>query len=164
METILTLIFVSALLIGSLVTYQHKRVKIRRFVLSEQWYPSINLQLSLEKKQGKISHVILHITALKSIDINKIKIELINRKREFNYYNLEEKKLIKQAGKNLSNKEFISYKIEYLELKNLLEQGELPFRTFRFVVIDKLGKTYKTHELGLNKKWELMRPDSGNYN
>ncbi|MFA5420005.1 MAG: hypothetical protein WC341_16245, partial [Bacteroidales bacterium] len=64
----------------------------------------------------------------------------------------------------LKPKDVFDYRIEYKQLTELLENGELPFRTFRYVVTDQIGRKYKTHELGLNKKWQLLRPDSGNYN
>jgi len=164
METIISLVVLVILIAASLVTYHHKRVKTRQFLLSEQIYPALTLSVIVEKFQTNITHVVLRMKALESLEITAVSMELINRKREFNHYDLTKEGLISEPLNKLQPKDIQSIKLDYPELKNLLENGELPFRTFRFVVTDKTNRKFKSHELGLNKKWQMLRMDSGNYN
>jgi len=164
METIISLVVMGLLIAASLVTYHHKRVKTRQFLLSEQIYPALTLSVIVEKFQTNISHVVLSIKAIESVEITGISMELINRKREFNHYDLTKEGLITEPRIVLQPKDNQIIKLDYPTLKNLLENGDLPFRTFRFVVTDKTNRKFKSHELGLNKKWQLLRMDSGNYN
>ncbi|MDP2724455.1 MAG: hypothetical protein Q8O72_17010 [Bacteroidales bacterium] len=164
MESIYAYLFIGLVLALSLITYRYKRIKVRTYLLSEQQYPRLVLSLHIEKHMGKISANILRVKVLEDMTIEHISLELINKKRELNYYNLVNLKLVTGIPTDLKSKNEFDYRIEYSQLTELLENGELPFRTFRYVVTDQIGRKYKTHELGLNKKWQLLRPDSGNYN
>ncbi len=164
METIISLVVMSLLIAASLVTYHHKRVKTRQFLLSEQIYPAVIMSVIVEKFQANITHVMIQIKALETVDMVGISIELINRKREFNHYDLIREGLIQTPLTSMLPHDIQTIKIDYPTFKNLLETGDLPFRTFRFVATDKTNRKFKSHELGLNKKWQLLRMDSGNYN
>ena len=164
METIISYVFIGLVLIISLITYRYKRIKIRQYVLSEQLYPMLVFSLYIEKHLGKIAANILQIKTLDDITIEKICLELIDKRREFHYYDLKEHQLVTDVPMRIKSNHSFQYRIDYKQLTELLEKGGLPFRTFRFVVTDQIGRKYKTHELGLNKKWQLFRPDSGNYN
>jgi len=164
METIISLVVLSLLIAASLVTYHHKRVKTRQFLLSEQIYPAVRLSVIVEKFQSNITHVMIQLMALEPVNLVDISIELINRKREFNHYDLISEGLILKPIENMLPNDIQTIKIDYPAFKNLLETGDLPFRTFRFVATDKINRKFKSHELGLNKKWQLLRMDSGNYN
>jgi hypothetical protein len=164
METVITLIVLGIIIAASWMTYQHKRVKNRQFLLSEQIFPSLILSVIIEKFQNNITHVIIRIKALDQLQINGLSLELINKKREFNHYNLIAKGLTPPLNSRLNANSTTDIKIDYEQMKQLLENGDLPFRTFRFVIADHTDKKFKSHELGLNKKWQLLRPDSGNYN
>ncbi len=164
METIISLVVLGLLITASLVTYRHKRIKTRQFLLSEQIYPALTLSVIVEKFQTNITHVVLRIKAIEEVQITGISLELINRKREFNHYDLAKEGLITHPLTKFQPKDIQAIKLDYATLKNLLENGDLPFRTFRFVATDKTNRKFKSHELGLNKKWQLLRMDSGNYN
>lgn len=164
MESIITYLIIGLVAIVSLITYRWKRVKVRQYLLSQQPYPALILELHIEKHLGKVSATLLKIIALEDLTIDHVMLELINKDRQFNYYDLMEHGLVDRTEIKIKRGEFFIYRIEYKLLTTLLETGEHPFRTFRFVLSDKIDKKYKTHELGINKKWQLLRPDSGNYN
>ncbi len=164
METFLALFFIAFLIVGAVMTYRHKKIAVKQFLISENIYPQLVIGIYVEKTKGKLSAVKVQIKGIESLILEKLQLELITRKREFNYYDLSDKNLVDSLPHKLNEKHSKEFSINYSGLKSLLEQGELPFRTFRFVVTDTNGKTYKSHELGLDKKWQIMRPDSGHYN
>jgi hypothetical protein len=132
--------------------------------MSEQHYHGVNLQVKIKKEQGTISDILLTISTKEELEIQQFNVELITKKREINHYDL---KLIDNSI-NLPHKlnSSTSYELDlnFAEFKNLLSEGELPFRTFRFVIKTSSNKAYKSHELGFNKRWIIYRPDSGTYN
>ena len=164
METFLALFFIAFLIVGTVMTYRHKKIAIKQFLISENTYPQLVIGIYVEKTKGKLSAVKVQIKGIETLTLNKLKLELITRKREFNYYDLSETHLVDGLPQKLNKQHSTEFSISYSDLKNLLEQGQLPFRTFRFVATDSTGKPYKSHELGLDKKWQIMRPDSGHYN
>lgn len=164
METIITLIVIGVLIAASVMTYQYKKVKTRQFLLSEQLYPSNILSVFIQKFQNNITHIIIQLKAIEKIHVVELSIELINKKREFNYYDLNKEGLIAESDVSINAEETFKFTFDYDKFKSLLENGELTFRTFRFIITDDSGKKYKSHELGLNKKWQLLKPDSGTYN
>ncbi len=164
METTITLIVFGVLIAASVMTYKYKKVKTRKFLLSRQLYPSTILSVYIQKFQNNITHIIIQTKAIEKTTVTGLSVELINKKREFNYYDLQKEGLISDSVVVINAEETVDFKFDYDKFKALLADGDLSFRTFRFFITDETGKKYKSHELGLNKKWQLLRPDSGTYN
>ncbi len=164
METILTLLLIGLLIAGSLIAYKHRKTGKKQYLLSENIFPQLVLGIYVQKTNGKLSGIIVRLKALEDEIIKKVQLELITRKRDFGYYDMLENKLIDRLPLSINKHHSTDMVIAYSDLKNLLEDGDLPFLTFRFVVTNENGKPFKSHELGLNKKWQIMRPDSGHYN
>lgn len=163
MESTISYIVIILLIIISIYTYNKRKTRINIFSLSIQKYPQIILNIKINKYKGKITDIILEQNSNNNITIVNTKVELISKKREFNYYELT----------NISNTavpytlkagESRSTSIPLESFKSLLMDGEHPFRTFRFMITDASGKNYKSHELGFDKKWIIYKPDSGHYN
>ena len=89
--------------------------------------------------------------------MNDIKIELISAKREFNYYSLRSLISTKSLPTKLYKNTQIEFLIPFEEFRTLLMDGEHPFRTFRFIAISDKGKSYKSHEMGFDKKWIIWK-------
>ena len=98
------------------------------------------------------------------MNLNDIKIELISAKREFNYYSLESLKSTNSFPTKLEKNTTVEFLILFEEFRTLLMDGEHPFRTFRFIAVSDKGQSYKSHEMGFDKRWVIYRPDSGTYN
>ncbi|MFA5420227.1 MAG: hypothetical protein WC341_17370, partial [Bacteroidales bacterium] len=94
MESIYAYLFIGLVLALSLITYRYKRIKVKTYLLSEQLYPRMVLSLHIEKHMGKVSANILRVKVLEAMTIAHISLELINRKRELNYYDLDDLKLV----------------------------------------------------------------------
>jgi len=164
MESTVTYIIITVIMVLVITVYNFKKKQIRYYLLSLQHYPELDLSINIQKTQGKISAIVMRILANRPIVINNIKVELISKKRDFNYYSLH--KLI--DGNNLPNKLEKDSEFEYIipfdSFKSLLMDGEFPFSTYRFMVTTSLSNSFKSHEMGFNKRWVIYRPDTGNYN
>ena len=154
----------AVVVILSIIVYKYKKKQIRYYLLSVQNYPEIILSIDIQKHEGKISAILVKFTAIKNVTLSDIRIELISKKREFNFYSLQPQISsisfpfeLKTDGKT----EFI---VHFEEFRTLLMDGEHPFSTFRFVALAENGQTFKSHEMGFNKRWIIYRPDSGTYN
>jgi hypothetical protein len=164
MESTISYIVIGILIVLSVVVYNFKKKQIRLYQLSVQRYPEIILQVKIKKLRGEIESIILNVKAIIMIDIDDPKVELITSNREFNYYPLSQ--LIAKYSKptSIDKNSTVDFEIPFTDFKTLLKDGVHPFRTFRFIIYSKSGKSYKSHEMGFNKKWIIYRPDSGNYN
>ena len=164
MESVLSYIVIIALIIISVFIYNIRKKQSRIYLLSVQNYPDLKLSVNIEKKEGEINAILLNIIPVIDIELKDAKVELISKKREFNYYSLTSYYSDNNAFNTMHANSEEQIKIPFNEFKTLLKDGEHPFRTFRFVVYAKNDKPYKSHELGFNKKWIIYRPDSGSYN
>ncbi len=148
----------------TVTVYNYKKKQIRRYLLSMQQYPEADVSVNIQKTQSKISDIIIKVLANKDIDINDIKVELISKKREFNYYSLASLVENSKFPVTLNKSADIEFVIPFNDFKAKLMDGEHPFSTYRFMVIANQNQSYKSHEMGFNKRWVIYRPDTGNYN
>lgn len=164
MESIISYIVIISLVIISIYIYNIRKKQTHDFVLSKQNFPKLTFSVNIQKSQGNTNAILIKAFTTTEITIVEVRVELITASRDFNYYNLNE--FIKDM--NLPTKIMVDKEttipLAFSEFKSLLADGEHPFRTFRFVLVDDSGKVYKSHELGFNKKWIIYRPDSGSYN
>lgn len=165
MESIISYIVIITLIVISIYVYNIRKQQTRLYVLSIQNYPELIMIVNIKKLASKIEDIVVQIKSKVDIEICDLRVELITSKREFNHYelnsfcNIDNALPIKiVAGSNES------FTISFDAFKELLSDGQHPFRTYRFVVYDNNNKPYKSHELGFNKKWVIYRPDSGSYN
>ncbi len=164
MESIIGYIIIILFVTVSVYVYNSRKNTIRSFVLSEQIYPGIIYRVWIKKEKGSISSIILDLSCKRNIEINELKVELITLKRTINSYSLNTLAQNTTLPKKVDSGENINIEINFDQFKTLLSEGDLPFRTFRFVILTAQGGIFKSHELGFNKKWIIYRPDSGNYN
>ena len=164
MESTVSYILVAVIMILSFTVYNYRKKQVRYYVLSIQKYPELNLSIIIQKTQRKISAVIVKITTIDDLGLSNIKIELISAKREFNYYSLESIITTNSLPTKLERNTKIEFLVPFEEFRTLLMDGEHPFRTFRFIAVSDKGQSYKSHEMGFDKKWIIYRPDSGKYN
>ncbi len=164
MESTISYFVIGILILISVIVYNIRKKQTRNYQLSVSIYPEAVLELKIKKVNNNLDSIIIDIKAVKKFEVKDLKVELITSKREFNYYSLSqlnENKTFPVTAEPDTHYEF-DFTID--KFKSLLNTGEHPFRTFRFVIVTKLGKLFKTHELGFNKKWVIYRPDSGTYN
>ena len=164
MESTISYIIIATIAILSVVVYNFKKKQTRIYLLSSQQFPELILNIKIEKHLGKIVSIIINIDSLKDLIIRELKVELISSKRVFNYYPLEELAEIEKLPIHIKQNSNIDFKVSFDSFTSLLKDGDHPFRTYRFVVVSENGVSYKSHELGFNKKWVIYRPDSGSYN
>lgn len=163
MEDIIGYVILFVVGMSVLYAYQWKKSKKRHLPLSIQNYADANLQFSIQKQNGKTQEYLLQIIAKSNIDLNSVTIELINNQRKIEVINIQSIAIEKNKV-NLVNGGEHSFHFAPEFLKALLSQTERKFSSFRFVVENEKGKKYKTHELAMNKKWSIYKPDSGTYN
>jgi hypothetical protein len=164
MESTVSYIIIVVLVILSIIVYNYKKKKIRYYLLSEQQYPELKIGVNIQKYQGKIVAILINFLAVKNVTLIDLRIELISKEREFNFYSL---KLLINAESfpiKLKPERKMEFLIPMEEFRTLLMDGEHPFRTFRFVGISERGQAFKSHEMGFDKKWIIYRPDTGKYN
>ncbi len=151
-------------MILSFTVYNYRKKQIRYYQLSIQKYPELVLSIIIQKTQRKISAVLVKLSSTGEMNLNDIKIELISAKREFNYYSLRSLISTKSLPTKLNKNTKIELLIPFEEFRTLLMDGEHPFRTFRFIAVSDKKQSYKSHEMGFDKRWIIYRPDSGTYN
>ena len=98
------------------------------------------------------------------MNITSVRAELITGKRVFNYYDISGLCNNLDLPLDLTASNSCKIEIPFTDFKNKMNDGELPFRTFRFVINDDRNNPFKSHELGFNSKWIIYRPDTGSYN
>lgn len=164
MESVLGYILIIILVIVSVYFYNLRKKTSRTFTLSQQNYADAVFKVRVIKEKGTITKLILALESKKDLDITSISVELITRKREFNSYDLCDVFIDIKVPFLVNSNEAYNVELDFEKFKKLLADGDLPFRTFRFVVKAKNNTAYKSHELGFNKRWVIYRPDSGTYN
>lgn len=147
-----------------ITVYNFKKKQIRYYLLSLQKYPDLNISINIQKTQGKISAIIIRVLANKEIIINDVRVELISKKREFNYYSLQQLLHTNTLPTSINKNAQIEFAVPFDEFKALLMDGEHPFSTYRFMAVSETDQLYKSHEMGFNKRWVIYRPDTGTYN
>ena len=164
MESILSYTVIILVIVISIYIYNIRKKQSRIFSLSEQNFPSNIFYVKIVKLNGVITSILIEIYALKDMNITSVRAELITGKRVFNYYDISG--LCNNLDLPLDLTESHSCKIEipFTDFKKMMNDGELPFRTFRFVINDYRNNPFKSHELGFNSKWIIYRPDTGSYN
>ncbi len=161
MQDVITYIIVFGLLIVFASLFLYRKDKKRILPLSQQQYPGFELTLSVGKEKNKIIFILFNTNNSKiQITSKNVFIEFIDkdRKRETNAFD----KIIERKSKTVSK--FNGVVFSYSDLKNSLEKIPFPFVSFRFIFVDDKGHKFKTHELAINSRWDLYKPDSGKYN
>ena len=164
MESTVSYIIIAVIMALVVTVYNYKKKQIRYYLLSLQQYPELDLTINIKKTQGKISAIIIEVKGNKLVTLEDVKVELISKKREFNSYSLQKLMEGSTLPSILEKGNELEYIIPFDDFKSLLMDGEFPFSTYRFVVINSLNQPYKSHEMGFNKRWVIYRPDTGNYN
>lgn len=164
MESAVSYIIVAVIVALSITVYNYKKKQIRYYLLSAQQYTELNIEVNIQKHKAKISAILVRLTANKGQVISELKVELISSKREFNYYSLQSIIETSSFPYILEKSDVIEFLMPFEDFRTLLMDGEHPFRTFRFVAVSDKHQSYKSHEMGFDKKWVIYRPDSGSYN
>ena len=152
------------IVILSITVYNYKKKQIRYYLLSVQQFPELKMSINIQKTQGKISAILIEFTENKDISLSDVRIELISKKRELNFYSLQLLVDSVNFPLKLNAGSKTELNISFDDFRDLLMDGEYPFSTFRFVALSEKGQVYKSHEMGFDKKWIIYRPDSGTYN
>ncbi len=164
MESTVTYILIAVIMALVITVYNFKKKQIRHYLLSLQQYPELNISVNIQKTQGKISAVIIKISTNKTITLSDLRVELISKKREFNFYSLQQFIKTDSFPVRLDKGAKAEFIIPFDKFKALLMDGEFPFSTYRFMAVSDKEHMYKSHEMGFNKRWVIYRPDTGNYN
>lgn len=151
-------------MILSVTVYKYKKKQTRYYLLSKQLYPELIISINIKKHQGKIAAILVNSEAVKDLIITDLRIELISKKREFNYYSLQELAQINNFPLSIKKEGKAEFIVPFEDFRTMLMDGEHPFSTYRFVVVSNAGQSFKSHEMGFNKKWVIYRPDTGSYN
>lgn len=164
MESAVTYIIIAVIVVLSITVYNYRKKQIRYYLLSVHTYPELIIGINIQKTKGKISAVLIRLTTDRNLVLSDIKIELISSKREFNYYSLQSLINTNSFPMKLEENKKTEFLVPFEEFRTLLMDGDHPFRTFRFVAVSDKNQSYKSHEMGFDKKWVIYRPDSGRYN
>ncbi|MDG2080876.1 MAG: hypothetical protein P8J47_03735 [Bacteroidales bacterium] len=164
MESILSYTVIILVIVISIYIYNIRKKQSRIFSLSEQNFPSNIFYVKIAKLNGVITSILIEIYALKDMNITSVRAELITGKRVFNYYDISGLCNNLDLPLDLTASHSCKIEIPFTDFKNKMNDGELPFRTFRFVINDDRNNPFKSHELGFNSKWIIYRPDTGSYN
>lgn len=164
MEGTVTYITIAIIVVLVITVYNYRKKQVRYYLLSLQRYPELILSISIQKQKGKISAVIIKLSAIQNVELKDLQIELITAQREFNSYSLKSLLNSDPFPAMLEEKSEIKFLVRFEDFRTLLMDGEHPFRTFRFVIVSDKDQKYKSHEMGFDKKWIIYRPDSGTYN
>jgi len=164
MEDIITYIIVFGLIIGGVSIWQFRNAKARPYLLSMQNFPGFRLGLSIEKFDGKTKEFIIKTTFDSQLEPKLLWLEMINNKRETNTILLDNNLTVRENIEPQGEKILKTYKLSFSDLTKLLNNSQFNFSTFRIVVGIDSGQKFKSHELALNKRWTIYRPDSGKYN
>ena len=164
MEDILTYIIVFGLIIGAVSVWQFRISKARPYLLSNQIFPQLSLELLIEKSQGKTKEFIIKVDHKKSFEIKIPRVELIGKSRKIELIDLDNLSSNRTENKDSSGSFEIIFRYQFSEFSELLKKINFSFKTFRIIIEDKTGKKFKSHELAFNKTWTIYRPDSGKYN
>ncbi len=164
MEDIITYIIVFGLIIGGVSIWQFRNAKARPYLLSRQNFPGFNLSLSIEKFDGKTKEFIIKTIFDSQLEPKNLWLEMINAKRETNAIQLSNTLTVVNANNSNGNKTLKTYTLPFNDLTKLLSNSQFNYNTFRVVVGVDSGRKFKSHELALNKRWTIYRPDSGKYN
>lgn len=164
MEDILTYIIVFGLIIGGFAFWQFRYSKPRPYILSQQIFPELDLQLLIEKSEGKTKDFLININLKKHLLFKYPYVELLNKKRDAEIVLIHELISNKNQNNQPDKEKNIQYKYSFSEFSDLLKKREFKFKTFRIIVENNSGKKFKSHELAFNKNWIIYRPDSGKYN
>lgn len=164
MEDIITYVLVFGVIIGGVAIWQLRRSKSRPYILSNQKYPELEIQVIVRKQEGKTKDFVIQIQTRQDCLLNNISIELISKTRSFE--NLDSG-LIKdhiEFPLTVSKNQTVEFVYPFLTFKKYLTDQTFSFRTFRVVLQTEKDKKFKSHEMAFNKNWVIYRPDSGNYN
>lgn len=148
----------------AVILYQRHRTRNRELPISIQHFPELRFEVNIEKQHGKTQKIILKVFAKSSVTIEKVLLELIDKKR--NIESLE----IKIEGKqgidpiHLAKGEVHHFHFNPELFQQFLKSQKKPFSTFRFVAVHPGGNKFKSHDLALDKNWSVYKPDSGIYN
>jgi len=164
MEDVLTYVIVFGLIIGGVAFWQFRYGKPRPYLLSNQVFPEFNLQLLIEKSEGKTKDFIIKLELKKQIETKYPIVELIGKKRELEILQLEGSINDKNKTSNPNNSSLLEYKFSFSEFRTLLKNNDFSFKSFRISIENDTGRKFKSHELAFNKSWTIYRPDSGKYN
>lgn len=150
--------------IGTLYIYQRRRKSTKHVRLSIQNYSDCILKILLKKKEGKPQFVIVRIMAKNDLALYNSQLEMIDSERNFHIRHLNEISDHYQIPQAISKSKYFDLNIPYEEFIEILKVDGFKLSSFRFSVENQKGKKYKSHELTLNKKGNIYKPDSGRYN
>ncbi len=150
--------------LGVLGIYQYNKSKTKTLPLSIQRYPGLILEVLIIKQLAKTKNLVVKVTPITGIEISRMYIELIGKKREINKVGFAEKEISNDETTTALPGQPVEIAIPLEEFKTYLNSKEIPFLTFRFVVDVLPNNKHKTHELAFNKNWNIFKPDSGRYN
>jgi hypothetical protein len=164
LEDIAAYIILFSFGLGALYLYQSRRNKPREMPYSVQPYPECILKVLVTKLTGKIKSITLKVIARKDLILNDVKIELIDKNREFSHLQINSKVFNLTFPLAISQGKLIELEIPFEDFKAALLEQEKTFQTFRITAETESGKKFKTHELTFNKNWTIYKPDTGKYN
>lgn len=164
MGDIAVYLFLFAIGISSLFIYQQRRSKTKHLRLSEQFYPDCILKILMRKKEGKPYLVIIRIMAKNELTLKNVQFELINSSRKIHVITLEDISDQFRIPPSLMQGKYFDLNIPYKDFLEILASSGFRFGTIRFSVENQKGGKYKSHELALNSKNNIYKPDSGKYN
>jgi len=164
MEDILAYIIVFGLIIGGVSIWQLRNAKARPYMLSRQSFPGFLLILSIEKYEGKTKGFLIKTVFKSQLEPDHLWLEMINKKRETETIQLNNHLEIRGNTDVQNDKISRTYKTSFAGLTEVLKESQFKYSTFRIVVETTNGQKFKSHELALNKRWTIYRPDSGKYN
>ncbi len=165
MEAIISYIVIFGLGITLATVYLFRKDKKYLLPMSEQTFPQLIMTILIRKEKNKIEEIVLRLTPLKRpLQISELLLELTNEHHEKKIVDLKPIVNIAAGLINLSPSIKTEVPIPFQSFKELFSELSFPYERFRITAETPEGKKFKSHELGLNSRWGLLKLDSGKYN
>jgi len=165
MEAIISYIVIFGLVITLTAVFLFRKDKKYLLPVSEQTFPQLIVTVLIRKEKNKIEEIILRLTPLKRpLQISELLLELTDGHHEKKIVDLKPIVGMTTGVIDLSPSEKAEFSIPFQSFKELLSELSFPYERFRMTAGTPEGKKFKSHELGLNPRWGLLKLDSGKYN
>ncbi len=165
MEAIISYIVIFGLGITLTAVYLFRKDKKYLLPMSEQTFPQLIMTILVMKEKNKTEEIVLRLTPLKKpLQISELLLELTDEHHERKIVDLKPIAEMTAGVINLLPSEKAEFSIPFQPFKELLSELSFPYERFRMTAGTPEGKKFKSHELGLNPRWGLLKLDSGKYN
>ncbi len=152
--------------IGAFILYRRwYNAQKKVYVPTDEVIGGYNLRIVEHNPRTNDAQVVLHCAhPSKAIDFDRIEVEFIDPKRNFQAFELtsfiDEDISLKRSEDGLA----VLAKFYKSDFLRAVRNNEIKLYRFRFNWVLKGGTKFKTHELAISARYIFFKPDSGHFN